>query len=83
MADDLGKLVEALQLGRKARRVSRRNVVFALLVVGLLIPLAVTGLIGVALAVIADESSELPAVANGLRVGRARRFPATRPGLAA
>ncbi len=67
---DLGKPVEALHLGRKARRVSTQYVVFALLVLTLLIPLAVTGLVSVAFAVVAHEGSELLAVANGLRVGR-------------
>ncbi|MCB9508493.1 MAG: cation-translocating P-type ATPase [Myxococcales bacterium] len=78
MASDLGKLVEALHLGRKARRVSRQNVVFALLVLAALIPLAVSGLVSVAFAVVAHEGSELLAVANGLRVGRADGHPGQR-----
>lgn len=43
MADDLTKVVEALALGRKARRVSLQNIVFSIVVVGALIPLAVAG----------------------------------------
>lgn len=67
MADDLAKVVEALTLGRKARRVSAQNIVFSILVLATLIPLAVGGLLSVAIAVIVHESSEVMAVLNGLR----------------
>ena len=70
MADDLGKLEEALQLGRKARKVSQQNIVFAILVLLVLIPAGVGGFISIAVAVLAHEASELLAVANGLRAGR-------------
>lgn len=69
MADDLGKLEEALRLGHKARRVSRQNVVFSLLVLAVLIPLGLAGMASVVLIVLAHEGSELLAVANGLRAG--------------
>lgn len=69
MGDDLGKLLEALHFGRTARRVGRQNVVFSLLVLAALVPLAVGGLISVSLAVLVHESSELLAVANGFRAG--------------
>ena len=72
MADDLGKLEEALFLGRKARRVSLQNIVFALLVLLILIPAGVSGYISIAVAVLAHEASELLAVANGLRAARIR-----------
>ena len=71
MADDLAKLEEALRLGRKARRVSQQNIVFSLIVLAVLIPAGVAGYISIALAVLAHEASELLAVANGLRAGRA------------
>ena len=70
MADDLGKLEEALHLGRKARKVSLQNIVFAILVLVILIPAGVGGFISIAVAVLAHEASELLAVANGLRAGR-------------
>ena len=79
MADELAKVEEALQLGRVARRISLQNIVFSLLVLAVMIPLAVLGVIGVALTVLVHEASELLAVINGLRVGRYRRAePATR-----
>lgn len=70
MADDLGKVIEALRLGKKARRVSAQNIVFSLLVLAAMIPLALGGFIGVALTVLIHEGSELAAVVNGLRAGR-------------
>ncbi len=69
MADDLCKLTEALALGKKARRVSLQNIVFAVIVLAVLIPAGVGGFISIAVAVLAHESSELLAVANGLRAG--------------
>lgn len=69
MADDLGKVAEALRLGRMARRVSAQNIVFSLLVLAVLIPSALAGVLSVAVTVLAHEISELMAVANGLRVG--------------
>jgi len=71
MADDLGKLEEAMHLGRKARKVSLQNIVFALIVLAILIPAGVGGFISIAVAVLVHEASELLAVANGLRAGRA------------
>lgn len=70
MADDLAKVGEALRLGQKARRVSRQNITFSILLLAVLIPLAVSGFLSVALAVLVHEVSELLAVANGLRVAR-------------
>lgn len=68
MADDLGKVAEALRLGRKARRVCIQNIVFSLLVLAVLIPSALAGMLSVTVTVLAHEASELLAVANGLRV---------------
>jgi len=70
MADDLEKVVFALELGRKARKVSRQNIVFSLALLAVLVPSALAGFMTVAIAVIVHESSELLAVANGLRLTR-------------
>ena len=74
MADDLKQLPVALGFGRKAQRVSRQNIVFSLAVLVVMIPLAVAGLIGVALTVAVHEVAELAAVANGLRAARPSRI---------
>jgi Cd2+/Zn2+-exporting ATPase len=70
MADDLSKVAFAITLGKRARKISLQNIVFSLLILAVLIPLAVLAVMGVATAVLAHETSELVAVANGLRVAR-------------
>jgi len=70
MADDLTKIPYAINLGKKARRISAQNIVFSLLILAVLIPSALTGIMSVAIAVFVHETSELLAVANGLRVAR-------------
>ncbi len=70
MADDLTKVVYAINLGKRARRISLQNIVFSLLILAVLIPSALIGIMTVAIAVVAHEGSELLAVANGLRVAR-------------
>ena len=72
MADDLRKVEEALRLGRKARRVSMQNIVFSIAILAAMIPLAVAGILGVAVTVLVHEVSELLAVVNGLRAARLR-----------
>jgi Cd2+/Zn2+-exporting ATPase len=67
MADDLERVAYAVRLGRRARTISRQNITFSLLVLAVLVPSAILGLLGVAMAVVAHEVSELLAVANGLR----------------
>lgn len=70
MADDITKVPYALSLGQRAQRISRENIVFSLLVLAALIPGALLGVIGIAVAVVAHEGSELLAIGNGLRVRR-------------
>lgn len=70
MSDDLKKLVYAIELGKASNRISIQNIIFSILVLGVLIPSALLGLISVTISVVAHESSELLAVVNGLRVGK-------------
>lgn len=70
MADDLKKVVEALRLGRRARRIGLQNIVFSLVVLIVLIPSALAGIMSIAVAVFTHEFSEIVAVINGLRVRR-------------
>ena len=69
MADDLNKILLALDFGHKARAVSLQNIVLSIAVLVAMIQLAVLGVIGVATAVLVHESAELLAVANGTRAG--------------
>jgi len=68
MADDLSKVPEAIAFGKKALAVSNQNIVFSIAVLAIMIPGALAGVLGVTVAVIFHEASELLAVANGLRV---------------
>ena len=70
MGDDPGKVAYALRLARRSQGISLQNIVFSVLVLAVLIPGAVLGLLGIAVAVFAHEASELLAVANGLRAAR-------------
>jgi len=67
MADDLSKVPFAFRLSKKARRISRQNIAFSLLVLGVLIPSSLVGILTLVAAVFYHEASELLAVANGLR----------------
>jgi len=70
MADDLEKVLSAIALGKRAKRIIRQNVIFSLVILGLLIPGALIGAMSVTAAVFFHEASELLAVANGLRMAR-------------
>ncbi|MFW6438170.1 MAG: HAD-IC family P-type ATPase, partial [Armatimonadota bacterium] len=72
VGDDLTLVPFAIRLGRRATSVGTQNIVFALLVLAALIPSAVLGWIGVGMAVLLHEASELIAVFNGTRVGTRR-----------
>ncbi|HCM41726.1 MAG TPA: heavy metal translocating P-type ATPase [Candidatus Omnitrophica bacterium] len=71
MGDDLSKVLYAIKLGKKARKVSLQNITFSLVLLAILIPSALAGIMTVAVAVFIHETSELLAVANGLRLTRA------------
>ncbi|BAS29196.1 heavy metal translocating P-type ATPase [Limnochorda pilosa] len=71
MGDDPRGVVTALEVARRARRISLQNLAFSILILVVLVPSAVLGALGIAAAVVAHEVSELLAVANGLRAARA------------
>ncbi|MCL5103094.1 MAG: cadmium-translocating P-type ATPase [Armatimonadetes bacterium] len=73
MGDDIARVPYAVSLGRRARNISRQNIVFSLLILAVLIPAALLGVMSVAVAVFAHETSEILAVLNGLRVSRVSR----------
>ncbi len=70
MADDLSKIPYVIDLGKKARKISSQNIVFSIIVLIILIPLALFGLMNVAESVVVHEASEILAVLNGLRVAK-------------
>ena len=70
MGDNLKKVVDAITIGKRAKRIIRQNIAFSLVVLTLLIPGALIGLMTVTAAVFFHEASELLAIANGLRLAR-------------
>ncbi len=72
MSDDLSRLPFAVALSRKSRKIIRQNLAIALGVIALLIPLALSGLAGIGLAIVLHEGSTLLVVANALRLLRFR-----------
>ena len=70
MADDLSKLVEAISIGRRTRRVVRQNVGLSLAILVVLVPGAVIGWLSLPAAVLAHEVSELFVILNAVRLAR-------------
>ncbi|HEX6133468.1 MAG TPA: heavy metal translocating P-type ATPase [Longimicrobiales bacterium] len=71
MADDLSKLPDAIRFARKAERIIRANITFAILTKAAFVLLAVLGMATLWMAVLADMGASLIVIANGLRALRA------------
>ena len=69
MSDNFKNIVFVLDLGEKVRRINKQNIILAITVLAILIPLTLSGLVNIPLAVIFHELSELTAVINGARAG--------------
>jgi cation-transporting ATPase G len=72
MGEDLRTLPRALLHARRARRLMIQNVGLSLAVIAALIPLASTGVLGLATVIAAHEIAEVAIIANGVRAGRTR-----------
>src|SRR3546814_12154897 len=70
MGDDLAKLVTAIGTGRRTRRIVTQNLALSLLILAVLVPAALFGIIGLAIAVLAHELSELVVILTGTRMAR-------------
>ncbi len=68
MQDDLGKVAEAIVLGRRAMGVIQANIAFALAVKALFLGLALVGYTSLWLAILADTGATLVVIANSLRL---------------
>jgi Cd2+/Zn2+-exporting ATPase len=68
MNDDLGQVVFAVGLARRTRTIIRQNLVIALGVIGILMVVTVSGLVGLGVAVFFHEGSTLVVIANALRL---------------
>ncbi|SDR92724.1 Cd2+/Zn2+-exporting ATPase [Paraoerskovia marina] len=70
MGNDLHHLPQVLSHARRARAIMWQNVAFSLLLIGVLIPLALFGVLGLAAVVLVHEVAEVFVIANGVRAGR-------------
>ncbi len=82
MEDDLARLGELFDLGRRTTRVMRQNVAISIAEVLVLVAAALGGLIGLVLGIALNEGSALAVTANGLRLLRFRPTAETRPATA-
>ncbi|EAR23991.1 putative cation-transporting ATPase [marine actinobacterium PHSC20C1] len=73
MGEDLNHLPRVLEHARRTRRIMLQNVGLSLLLIGLLVPLALFGVLGLASVVLAHELAEIAVIANGVRAGRLSR----------
>ncbi|HEX6307973.1 MAG TPA: cation-translocating P-type ATPase [Longimicrobiales bacterium] len=71
MGDDLSKLPTAIRFARKAERIIRTNIAFAIITKAAFVLLAVLGVATLWMAVLADMGASLIVIANGLRALRA------------
>lgn len=70
MGDNLHGLAEVLDHARRTRTIMFQNVGMSLVLIGVLIPLAMFGVLGLATVVLIHEVAEIFVIANGLRAGR-------------
>lgn len=73
LGEDLRALPALLRLARRVRRTIAANIVIAVLIRVLLVPLAVTGHAGLALAILGDMGGSLVVTGNSLRLLRSGR----------
>lgn len=73
---DLRLIPRALAHARRGSRIINQNIVLSLILIAALVPLAVTGALGLAAVVLIHELAEVIVILNGLR---ASRTPAARP----
>jgi cation-transporting ATPase G len=73
MGEDLTHLPEVVAHARRAGRIMRQNLVLSGLIIAVLIPLAASGVLGLAAVVASHELAEVVVIANGVRAGRRRR----------
>jgi len=71
MADDLEKLVYALDLSKRNQVIVRQNLLLSILIISVLSVGAVFGLLTLPMAVIGHEVSEILVIGNGMRMLRA------------
>jgi heavy metal translocating P-type ATPase len=75
MGEDLRHLPQVLAHSRRARWIMVQNIVFSLAIIGVLIPLAASGVLGLATVVLIHESAEVLVILNAIRAARIHTLP--------
>ncbi|AJI77817.1 heavy metal translocating P-type ATPase [Corynebacterium singulare] len=70
---DLRLIPQALQHARRGSRIINQNIVLSLAIIIVLMPLAITGVLGLAAVVLVHEVAEVIVILNGLRAARTKR----------
>ncbi|MDR7294012.1 cation-transporting ATPase G [Pseudoglutamicibacter albus] len=70
---DLRLIPQALQHARRGSRIINQNIVLSLVIIIVLMPLAISGVLGLAAVVLVHEVAEVIVILNGLRAARAKR----------
>jgi len=73
LGEDLHHLPDVLAHARRAGRIMRQNLALSGAILVTLIPLAATGVLGMATVVASHEIAEVFVIANGVRAGRTAR----------
>ena len=68
--NDLRLIPRALAHARRGRSIINQNIVLSLLIIVVLLPLAITGVLGLAAVVLVHELAEVLVIGNGLRTAR-------------
>lgn len=70
---DLRRIPQALRHAQRGRRIINQNILLSLGIITVLLPLAITGTLGLAAVVLVHEVAEVIVIANGLRAARTRQ----------
>ena len=68
-SDNLALLPRALRHARRGRAIINQNIALSLAIITVLLPLAITGVLGLAAVVLIQEVAEVFVILNGLRAG--------------
>ncbi|GAA4284920.1 cation-translocating P-type ATPase [Brevibacterium daeguense] len=74
---DLRLIPQALRHARRGRTIMNQNIVLSLAIIAVLLPLAITGVLGLAAVVLVHEIAEVVVIANGLRAARTKQAALT------
>ncbi|MCT1414592.1 heavy metal translocating P-type ATPase [Corynebacterium sanguinis] len=70
---DLRLIPQTLQHARRGSRIINQNIVLSLAIIIVLMPLAISGMLGLAAVVLVHEVAEVIVILNGLRAAQAKR----------